>query len=105
MYGNGLSKPLTAAGTTSAQENGEAQLNAAVFVKDHDDQAINLCINLSQMARPVSFSDKEIISLSEIKENAGFTIAAASKATELAAEIMPTLPDEYQKLLFKLLYP
>ena len=105
MYGNGLSEPLLAAGTAVAQDNGEAQLTAKVFIKDHVEQAIDICVSLSQMARPISFSDKETINLSDQKENAGFIITAVSKATELAAEMIPTLPDEYQKIMIKMLYP
>ena len=105
LYGNGLSEPLMATGKTAAQENGEAQLTAKVYINHHDEQAINITINLSQMARAAGFSDKEIIHLSDQTENAGFIITAVSKATELAAEMIPTLPDEYQKLMIKLLYP
>ena len=105
MYGNGLSEPLIATGTTASDDNGDALLNAKVYIKEHDAQAINICISLSQMARPVNFSDKEMISISDQTDNAGFIISAASKATELAAEIIPTLPDEYQKMMIKLLYP
>ena len=92
-------------GKTAAQENGEAQLTAKVYINHHDEQAINITINLSQMARAAGFSDKEIIHLSDQTENAGFIITAVSKATELAAEIIPALPDEYQKVMIKLLYP
>ncbi|MBR3332829.1 MAG: hypothetical protein IKG23_00900 [Clostridia bacterium] len=105
LYGNGLSEPLMATGKTAAQENGEAQLTAKIYINHHDEQAINITINLSQMARAAGFSDKEIIHLSDQTENAGFIITAVSKATELAAEMIPTLPDEYQKLMIKLLYP
>ena len=105
MYGNGLSEPLTATGKTTVQENGEAQMTANLVINNHDAQEFNISINLSQMARPVYFSDKETIYLSDQTENAGLIITAASKETELAAEIIPTLPDEYQKLLIKWLYP
>ena len=105
IKGNGLSEPLMATGKTAAQDNGEAQLAASVFIKNHDEQAIDICISLSQMARSVNFSDKEMIHLSDQNENAGFVITAVSRATELAAEIIPALPDEYRKLMIKLLYP
>ena len=105
IKGNGLSEPLMATGETAAQDNGEAQLAASVFIKNHDEQAIDICISLSQMARSVNFSDKEMIHLSDQNENAGFVITAVSRATELAAEIIPALPDEYRKLMIKLLYP
>ena len=105
INGNGLSEPVIATGKSAAQDNGEAQLTAKVFINNHDAQAMDVFVNLTQMARPVSFSDKEMISLSDQTENAGFIITAVSKATELAAEIIPALPDEYQKVMIKLLYP
>ena len=105
MHGNGLSEPLIANGATSVLSSSEAQLTAGIFINNHHEQAIKLRVNLFQMARPVNFSDKEMINLSDQTENAGFTITAFSKATELAAEMIPTLPVDYQKLLIKLLYP
>ncbi len=105
ISGNGLSEPIMATGKTAAQDNGEAQLTAKVFINNHDAQAIDICVNLSQMARPISFSDKEIINLSDQTENTGFIITALSKATELVAEIIPALPDDYQKMMIQLIYP
>ena len=104
FHGNGLSEPLRATGKATAPDNDEAHLNAKVFISNQEIPATDISLNLSQMARAVHFSDKEMIDLSDQTENAGFIITAISKLTELAAEMIPTLPDDYQKLMFRLLY-
>ena len=100
-----LSNPLYISGTSAGQEN-QASINATVRINGPEkEESISVSLILEPLSRPVSVSDKQIIDMTDEKENAVIPLTAASNAALLAAEILPAFPENYQKLIMKLIYP
>ena len=53
-----VSEPLTVSGTASVRDNGQAGMNAIVRIGDQDRGILDISIDLENMARPVSLTDK-----------------------------------------------
>ena len=100
-----LSSPMYISGTFAGQEN-QASLNATVRINGPEkEESISVSLILEPLSRPVSVSDKKTIDMTDEKENAIIPLTAASNAALLAAEILPAFPENYQKLIMKLIYP
>lgn len=100
-----LSEPLYLSGTATRQDE-TASLTADVRINGPEKDAfLTLSMILEPQNRPVSFSDKTTVDMTDEKENAVIQLTAASNAAVLAAGIMSALPDDYQNMLLKLIYP
>lgn len=100
-----LSEPLTVSGISSENENGTSGKQIQISINGHKDKMICISFTYEPLVRSVSFSDKKMIETKNENEYALFSISAAAGLQELAAEIMPEIPDEYQTMMLKLLYP
>ena len=99
-----LSEPLIIYGATSNQTNGEVHMGIQAQISGHEKEIISASVNLENLMRNVSYTDKTIIQATNEQQYTVMLLTAASNLQELAAEISPSLPAEYQRLLLKLLY-
>ena len=100
-----LSEPLIISGISSAEEDGQANMDIQVSINKHEQELISISINFEPLIREVSFSDKKSILPSDEKEYTLFSLAVAANIQELVAEIIPSIPIDYQRMLLTLLYP
>ena len=100
-----LSGPLTVSGSAKAYVDGRADLRAVVGIGGMKADVISLDMLLEPVYRPVSFDDKTIVRTGDAVESAGLTLAAVSNIAELAAQLLPTLPKDYQDMILRLLNP
>ena len=100
-----VSEPLIVSGTASVRDNGQAGMNAIVRIGDQDRGILDISIDLENMARPVSLTDKQVVHLTDNKVNAEVKESVSTHIMLLAAEIIPTLPADYQKMMITWMYP
>lgn len=100
-----LKEPFSVSCSLISPEDGTLTLFAKGQIGSRDDPAAMARITVEPLLRPVAFTDKTTVSLSDENENSRLRLTAASNAALLAAEILPALPNEYQTLILKLLYP
>ncbi len=100
-----LSEPLIISCISSAEEDNQANMDIQVSINKHEQKLISISINFEPLIREVSFSDKKSILPSDEKEYTLFSLAVAANIQELVAEIIPSIPIDYQRMLLTLLYP
>ena len=99
-----LSEPLTVYGSPFTQEDGQSGMEMKLSIGGREEEIIHVQISLEPLIRPVSFSDKKIISETDQEGMNLIVLEATANMTDLAAGIYPSLPAEYQQLLLKLMY-
>ena len=99
-----LAQPLTAAGAVSGQQDGPVSVDAVVSIEGQETELMRVSVCLETTDSPVSLSGKQIIQTDNEKEVGTISLVAAANAASLAAEILPSLPEEYQRILMNLLY-
>ena len=100
----GLAEPFIISGIYEKTGDISCMINASAQISGIEDEKVMISASLDQLHRNVSFSDKITVHESDEKESAGFMISAVSGITLLAAEILPVLPSDYQKLILNFLY-
>ena len=100
-----VSAPVIIRGTANAREDGNAFLNAEASIAGQQNKLLDISMNLEAMSRAVSFSDKKTVDCTDENAKAGISLSATTHIMLLAAEILPALPEDYQKLILKWLYP
>ena len=96
-----LKEPLIVSGTYDVQDKNSAYLNAGVWIGETGADLLQIGIRLEPLENAVSFEGKTYIQTE--KESAGIKMAAMANLSMLAAEILPSLPNEYQEIILNLL--
>ena len=96
-----LVNPMIMIGKITSPEAGKAGIDADVFIRGHEADTLSVTVNTDSAFSGGEFSGYQVIKTDREKENAGIRLTAVSGLTLLAAEILPTLPGEYQKMIVK----
>ena len=98
-----MTSPVITSGNIITSENGQMQINAVTGIKGFENEKMILTIDIDKNTRPVIFTDKQIIKSDSTDKNE-IVLSALSSITMIAAELIPSLPAEYQKMIMTLLF-
>ena len=99
----GMKEPVTVTGNAFRTPDGHHELNASVMFLQSGLNAMDISAYTETLNRPVSFSDKKNLNINIPNEYDEIRLAICSGVMLLAAEIIPSLPAEYQNLLVYIL--
>ena len=94
-----LKDPVIMIGKITSPETGRAGIDADAYIRGHEADTLRVTVNTDAQGSGEDFSGHQVIKTDRNKENAGIRLSAVSGLTLLAAEILPTLPEEYQKMI------
>ena len=94
-----LKNPVIMIGKISSQETGRAGIDADAYIRGHEADTLRVTVNTDAQDSGEDLSGRQVVRMDRNKENAGIRLSAVSGLTLLAAEILPTLPEEYQKMI------
>lgn len=101
LKSDALKEPMIASGAYSFPEKNVKYLNAGVRIGDNGKEVLQISIRIEPLENAVSFENKTYIPTE--KGNAGIMMTALTNLSALAAVILPSLPNEYQKIILDLL--
>lgn len=94
-----LKNPVIMIGKITSPETGRAGIDADAYIRGHEADTLRVTVNTDAQDSGEDLSGRQVVRMDRKKENAGIRLSAVSGLTLLAAEILPTLPEEYQKMI------
>ncbi len=83
--------------------NGEYTIFQKIYIENEPEKNIYISAAAEPTLRQVTFSDKTKKYLSEKDEKEEIQEAVYTAVIQLAADVIPIIPEEYRTILFKLL--
>ncbi len=98
-----LTDSLCAEGEINSEIPGYYTIDTCISLQNQPGLNINITANVEPMGRQVSFTDKAVKHFSNETEREEIETAVCSEVKQLAAEIIPLIPSDFQNLLINLL--
>lgn len=98
-----LTDSLCAEGEINSEIPGYYTIDTCISLQNQTGLNINITANVEPMGRQVSFTDKAVKHFSNETEREEIETAVCSEVKQLAAEIIPLIPSDFQNLLINLL--
>lgn len=99
-----LRQPLVITGSTK-QDNGAVRSEAAVYIGEPETEQARISFCIEPVREKLSPEGKQVIKTEYPEKSDALSLSAASNMVLLAAELLPSLPVEYQELVLKLINP
>ena len=99
-----LKRPLNVTGAAAHNADGTAALLLSACVEGIEKEKLSVRLTLDSKNGGEITGDTRILHFENAQENAEITLSAGSQLMYLAAELIPALPEEYQKLIRKFIF-
>ena len=93
-----LNTPLMITGQAESTEENISSVSGRASIDSQKTELLLISVMSEPIIRPVSFDDKALIAYEDGTDNSVISMAAASAALEVAAWLMPCLPQQRQNL-------
>ena len=100
-----LNTPLIITGQAESPEEKISSVSGHVSIDSQKTELLLISVMSEPIIRPVSFDDKALIAYEDGTGNSVISMAVASASLEVAAWLMPCLPNDYQEMMRKMISP